>query len=170
METQKAYYHSPVGILEIHTTDDTLNAVWFVNSWKGPSIKENEIHVTDDLSITAARSIEQLKEYFEGKRKVFDIPLQQTGTAFQLKVWNELLQINYGRTISYLQLSKNIGDVKAIRAVGTTNGKNSISIIVPCHRVIGSNGTLVGYGGDLWRKKWLLDHEAKFANGVQTLF
>ncbi|MEP6677011.1 MAG: methylated-DNA--[protein]-cysteine S-methyltransferase [Ferruginibacter sp.] len=170
MEQQKAYYHSPVGILEIKTSGDILNALFFINSWKGPAINENEIHAETDLSPGAEKTINQLKEYFEGKRKIFDMPLQQEGTVFQLKVWEQLTHIPYGRTISYLQLSKNIGDVKAIRAVGTTNGKNSISIIVPCHRVIGSNGDLVGYGGDLWRKKWLLAHEAKFENGVQTLF
>ena len=81
-----------------------------------------------------------------------------------------MLSIPYGRTTSYLELSKRIGDTKATRAVGTTNGNNKISIIVPCHRVIGSNGDLTGYGGDLWRKKWLLDHENRYANGVQTLF
>ena len=80
------------------------------------------------------------------------------------------MQIPYGKTISYLELSKRIGNVKAIRAVGTSNGKNKMCIIVPCHRVIGSNGTLVGYGGDLWRKKWLLEHEAKFEFGVHELF
>ena len=170
MEEHKAYYHSPVGILEIRTSGDILNAVVYLNSWKGPAINENDVVTETDLSVIAAETIKQLKEYFGGTRKKFDIPIQQNGTVFQLKVWNALLNISYGRTISYLQLSKNIGDVKAIRAVGTTNGKNSINIIVPCHRVIGSNGDLVGYGGDLWRKKWLLDHEARFENGVQTLF
>jgi methylated-DNA-[protein]-cysteine S-methyltransferase len=111
-----------------------------------------------------------LLRYFNGQLTKFDLPLQQEGTAFQQKVWSELQLINYGKTISYLELSKRIENVKAIRAVGTANGCNAISIIVPCHRVIGSNGDLTGYSGDLWRKKWLLDHEAKWANGVQTLF
>ena len=170
MEQQNFYYHSPVGILEISTSGDNLNAIWFINSWKGPLINENGILTETDLSPVAAQTILQLKQYFEGKRQAFDIPLEQQGTVFQSKVWNELLNIPYGRTISYLQLSKNIGDAKAIRAVGTSNGKNAISIIVPCHRVIGSNGSLIGYGGDLWRKKWLLEHESRFGNGVQTLF
>lgn len=170
MEQHKAYYHSPVGILEIRTTGDILNAVWFINSWKGPQISEDDIHTETALTPGSEKCITQLKEYFLGTRTVFDIGLSQEGTGFQQKVWNELLNIPYGKTISYMQLSKNIGDPKAIRAVGTTNGKNSISIIVPCHRVIGSNGTLVGYGGDLWRKKWLLEHENKYANGVQRLF
>ena len=94
----------------------------------------------------------------------------QAGTSFQQTVWAALRHIPHGKTLSYLQLSKNIGNKKAIRAVGAANGKNNIVIIVPCHRVIGSNGTLVGYGGDLWRKQWLLAHEAKYCNGVQMLF
>ena len=114
--------------------------------------------------------MQQLQEYFDGKRTDFDLPLQQEGSAFQQSVWAVLNDISYGKTVSYLQLSKRIGNAKAIRAVGITNGKNAISIIVPCHRVIGSNGSLTGYGGGLWRKQWLPEHEAKFANGVQQLF
>jgi methylated-DNA-[protein]-cysteine S-methyltransferase len=170
MEQHTAYINSPVGILEIKTTGDTLNTVHFVNSWKGPKLAEDEVHYDTALPPYTAHCIQQLQEYFSGSRKKFDLNLMQEGTVFQLKVWNELLNIDYGKTISYLELSKRIGDVKAIRAVGTTNGKNSISIVVPCHRVIGSNGTLVGYGGDLWRKKWLLEHENKWGNGVQQLF
>ena len=100
----------------------------------------------------------------------FSVPVAQTGSDFQQGVWAELLKIPFGETISYLELSKRIGDVKAIRAVGTTNGKNQIAIIVPCHRVIGSNGTLTGYAGGLWRKQWLLEHEMKIKHGVRMLF
>jgi methylated-DNA-[protein]-cysteine S-methyltransferase len=170
MEQHTAYINSPVGILEIKTTGEALNTVHFINSWKGPKLAEDEIHFETALPAYTTHCIQQLQEYFNGSRKKFDLNLSQVGTAFQLKVWSELLHIDYGKTISYLELSKRIGDVKAIRAVGTTNGKNSISIIVPCHRVIGSNGTLIGYGGDLWRKKWLLEHENKWGNGVQQLF
>lgn len=170
MEQATAYYHSPIGIIAIKTTGFLLNAVLFVNSWKGPTLAEDDIHTDAPISRTAEDCIGQLQAYFAGKLWVFDIPFEQPGTDFQQKVWNRLLDIPYGRTISYMDLSKRIGDVKAIRAVGTTNGKNSISIIVPCHRVIGSNGALTGYGGDLWRKKWLLDHENKWANGVRELF
>lgn len=113
---------------------------------------------------------EQLIEYFQGKRRNFTVPVYQDGTDFQQIVWNELLGIPYGKTISYQTLSKKIGDVKAIRAVGATNGKNKIAVIVPCHRVIGSHGDLTGYAAGLWRKKWLLEHELKIAHGVQTLF
>jgi methylated-DNA-[protein]-cysteine S-methyltransferase len=113
---------------------------------------------------------EELVEYFQGRRKVFDVPVHQEGTDFQQRVWGELLNIPYGKTISYLTLSKRLGDPKAIRAAASTNGKNRIAIIVPCHRVIGSNNEMIGYGGGLWRKKILLELEAKYTYGVQTLF
>ena len=115
-------------------------------------------------------AVEQLIQYFHGERRVFDLPINQVGTDFQQKVWHELLNIPYGKTISYLELSRRLGDPKVIRAAASANGKNSICIIVPCHRVIGSKMDLVGYGGGLWRKKCLLDLENKIANGVQTLF
>jgi methylated-DNA-[protein]-cysteine S-methyltransferase len=170
MEPVTTYYHSPVGILQIVTSGDCLNKVHFVNAWKGPQLAENELHGEQAPTPYAARCIQQLREFFEGTRQAFDLCLEQPGTAFQQKIWTALCDIPYGRTISYLTLAKRTGDAKAIRAVGTTNGKNAIAIIVPCHRVIGSNGSLVGYGGDLWRKQWLLKHENKWANGVQALF
>lgn len=114
--------------------------------------------------------LDQLIAYFQGQLKAFEVPVYQDGTTFQQSVWNELLNIPYGKTISYLLLAKRLGDPKVIRAAASTNGKNNIAIIVPCHRVIGSNNELVGYGGGLWRKKWLLEHEKKFTYGVQTLF
>lgn len=113
--------------------------------------------------------LSQLDEYFSGERKAFDLPLQQIGTTFQQKVWDLLLQVPYGQTISYNHLSKQYGDLKAIRAVASANGKNNLAIIVPCHRVIGSDNSLTGYAGGLWRKKWLLEHEAKFGGGVRQL-
>ena len=105
----------------------------------------------------------QLKEYFEGKRKQFDIPLIVPGTSFQQKVWDALLQIPYGVTRSYKQQANVVGDVKAVRGVARANGENRISIIIPCHRIIGSDGSIVGYGGGIHRKQWLLKHE--FENG-----
>jgi len=116
------------------------------------------------------QAIEQLIQYFHGGRRIFDLPINQQGTDFQLKVWHELVNIAYGKTISYLELSKRLGDPKVIRAAASANGKNNFCIIVPCHRVVGSNRDLVGYAGGLWRKKWLLVLENKIANGVQTLF
>ena len=101
----------------------------------------------------------QLSEYFEGKRKEFTFKLNPKGTDFQQRVWQALLKIPFGKTTSYLELSKQLGDVKAIRAVAAANGKNPLWVVVPCHRVIGSDGSLTGYAGGLWRKKWLLEHE-----------
>jgi methylated-DNA-[protein]-cysteine S-methyltransferase len=113
---------------------------------------------------------QQLDEYFRGSRKNFDLPFNQAGTTLQQKVWELLYKIPFGKTISYQQLSKQYGDPKAIRAIASANGRNNLPIIVPCHRVIGSNQTLVGYSGGLWRKRWLLEHEAKLHSGVQELF
>ena len=103
---------------------------------------------------------EQLDAYFAGELEAFDLPLAPHGTPFQQRVWDELTRIPYGETISYLELALRLGDRKLVRAVGTANGRNPLSIIVPCHRVIGADGTLVGYGGGLERKRWLLEHEA----------
>ncbi|MDR1680771.1 MAG: methylated-DNA--[protein]-cysteine S-methyltransferase [Prevotellaceae bacterium] len=105
--------------------------------------------------------IRQLDEYFAGRRRSFDLPLAPSGTAFQRGVWQALAAIPYGQTISYLELARRIGNSKAVRAVGRANGQNKIVIIVPCHRVIGAHGTLVGYTGGLWRKEWLLKHEQR---------
>jgi methylated-DNA-[protein]-cysteine S-methyltransferase len=170
MNIEITYYQSPVGILEIRSTGSSISDVLFVNSWKGAKLIESELSFVKPKSPVIKNCIKQLDEYFAGTRTEFTIHTLQVGTDFQQTVWKELCNIPYGRTISYLELSKRIGNVKAIRAVGTANGNNSISIIVPCHRVIGSNGDLIGYGGDLWRKKWLLEHEGKIANGVLTLF
>ena len=170
MNIEIGYYQSPLGALEIRSTGSAISDVLFVNSWKGAKVNEAELSFVKPKSPAIKACIKQLDEYFAGKRTEFNIHILQVGTEFQQTVWNELCRIPYGRTISYLELSKRIGNVKAIRAVGTANGNNSVCIIVPCHRVIGSNGELVGYGGDLWKKKWLLEHEGKIANGVQTLF
>ncbi len=161
-------YISPVGNLNIHADELALKALLFEKSTKPPAKwTPQRLEHQNKIIETCCN---QLDTYFTGVSKVFNLPLAQNGTIFQQTVWNELLNIPYGKTISYLELSKRIGDVKAIRAVGTTNGKNQIAIIVPCHRVIGSNGQLTGYAGELWRKKWLLEHEARYANGLQTLF
>jgi methylated-DNA-[protein]-cysteine S-methyltransferase len=170
MNIETIYYKSPVGVLEIRSLGNAISHVLFLNSWKGTKIEESKLNFAKPTTTAITQCITQLDEYFNGKRKVFEIDILQNGTNFQQTVWKELLNIPYGKTISYLELSKRIGNVKAIRAVGTANGNNSVSIIVPCHRVIGSNGDLIGYGGDLWRKKWLLQHEAKYSYGVQTLF
>ena len=104
-------------------------------------------------------AVTQLQEYFDGNRTHFDFQLNPAGTEFQQKVWKGLCEIPFGKTMSYLELAKQLGDVKAIRAVASANGKNPLWIVVPCHRVIGTDGSLTGYAGGLWRKKWLLEHE-----------
>ncbi|MGB7394901.1 MAG: methylated-DNA--[protein]-cysteine S-methyltransferase [Pricia sp.] len=126
-------------------------------------------HKPDDLVAEPLQdAARQLTEYFNGERKVFDIDLNPAGTEFQKKVWKALLEIPYGKTVSYLDLSKTLGDIKAIRAVAAANGKNPLWVVVPCHRVIGSDGSLTGYAGGLHRKKWLLEHESPVKQ--QSLF
>lgn len=163
-EPQTTYYHSPVGILKISGTDDFISEVLFHDTTQKPGGSKR------NLSPMLIQCIEQLIQYFHGERRQFDLPIHQTGTNFQKEVWNELMAIPFGRTISYLELARRLGDHKATRAVASANGKNNVCIIVPCHRVIGANGDLVGFSGGLWRKKWLLEHEMKVAYGVQTLF
>ncbi len=164
------YYKSPVGALCIKSDQDVISEVSFVNRNSSDLMNEDELEYGVPRSPIIKKCIFQLEAYFAGRSFKFDLDLLQPGTPFQQTVWSALLKIGYGKTCSYLTLSKELGNPKAIRAVGTANGKNNIAIIVPCHRVIGSNGSLVGYGGGLWRKKWLLEHEARFAHGVQTLF
>ncbi len=161
------YYQSPVGLLRFRVTEHFLSEVHFVDN--------DENMVPDDalrgsLPSMAVQAIEQLIQYFHGDRRSFELPVNQEGTDFQQKVWNELMNIPFGKTISYLEMSRRLGDPKVIRAAAAANGKNHVAIIVPCHRVVGSNNDLVGYGGGLWRKKWLLEHEKKIAHGVLTLF
>ncbi|MEP7163727.1 MAG: methylated-DNA--[protein]-cysteine S-methyltransferase [Ferruginibacter sp.] len=164
------YYNSPIGILQIKNSGNAITELSFTDKPGIQETGESKMVAGQPFSPILKKCIAQLDDYFSGKRFEFDLNLAQKGTAFQQQVWGELQKIRYGRTTSYLSLSKNIGNEKAIRAVGTANGRNNIAIIVPCHRVIGHTGNLVGYGGGLWRKKWLLEHEAKYANGVQTLF
>ncbi|MEO6812977.1 MAG: methylated-DNA--[protein]-cysteine S-methyltransferase [Ginsengibacter sp.] len=163
------YYNSPVGILEIHAENGFINEINFLQN-EVEQLSEINEDALDKNGQILKKCAEQLDEYFLGKRIEFNLPLQQHGTEFQLKVWNELLNIPFGETINYLTLAKRIGNLKSIRAVGTANGRNNISIVVPCHRVIGSDGSLTGYSGGLWRKQWLLEHENKYANGVNLLF
>ena len=162
-ELAHAYYKSPIGLLKISGNEYLICSISFVDT-------EDQIVQSAETTPLLNQTVEQMIEYFNGKRRIFEVPVSQHGTTFQEKVWSELLNINFGKTISYMDLAKRLGDPKAIRAAASTNGKNNICIVVPCHRVIGSNMNLVGYSGGLWRKKWLLDHENKIANGVQTLF
>jgi methylated-DNA-[protein]-cysteine S-methyltransferase len=143
------YFESPVGLIEIRCSEQGVRSVHFAEQ----RFFESEENVHNLLVI------KQLEEYFDGKRKVFDMPFDLEGTSFQQRVWHELLTIPFGKTRSYMDVSRALGDPKAIRAVGTANGRNKIAIIIPCHRVIGSDGSLTGYAGGLHRKKWLLDFE-----------
>lgn len=143
------FINSPLGITKIVGDENGIAEIAILS--------EGNLSKTIPLELQEAAA--QLSNYFDGKRKHFNFKLNPKGTDFQQKVWQELLQIPFGKTISYLDLSKKLGDVKAIRAVASANGKNPLWIVVPCHRVIGTDGSLTGYAGGLWRKKWLLEHE-----------
>ncbi|MRZ78878.1 methylated-DNA--[protein]-cysteine S-methyltransferase [Paeniclostridium sordellii] len=147
------YYDSPIGILEIGTTEDELISILYVDE-KRKNTEQPKI---------LKETIKQIQEYFNGTRKEFDIKFKLKGTEFQEKVWNALTDIPYGDTVSYKYIATKIGNEKAVRAVGNTNGRNIINIVVPCHRVIGANKSLTGYGGGLDKKSWLLKHEEKFS-------
>ena len=147
MET--AYIKTPLGIATIIGDENGISVI----------LISNEGEISSTIPIILQDAVSQLTWYFEGKRNDFDFRLNPKGTEFQQKVWKGLLEIPFGKTMSYLDLSKKLGDVKAIRAVAAANGKNPLWIVVPCHRVIGTNGSLTGYAGGLWRKKWLLEHE-----------
>ena len=151
------YVESPIGRLLLTATGGALTGLFMEPSRKAPKALDGwaEDARVDPLAAAAL----QLTEYFAGARREFDLPLSFDGTTFQRRVWQELVEIPYGETLSYGQLARRIGNPTASRAVGLANGRNPISILVPCHRVIGADGTLTGYGGGLERKQWLLAHE-----------
>ena len=149
MET--AYIKTPLGMAKLEGDEDGLTSILVLDTDEEPTTVIPE--ELEDVSY-------QLREYFDGERKTFSLTLNPKGTDFQKRVWEELQQIPYGKTISYLELSKKLGDVKAIRAAAAANGQNPLWIVIPCHRVIGSDGSLTGYAGGLHRKKWLLEHES----------
>jgi methylated-DNA-[protein]-cysteine S-methyltransferase len=153
----RAYYSSPVGDLAIESKEEKITAVSFLKTFR------QEEFVTPVIE----QCVRELEEYFFQGRKFFTIDLYPQGSPFQLRVWNELLAIPYGKTYSYEDLAIRLGDIKSIRAVGLANGQNPIAIIIPCHRVIGKNGNLVGYGGGLENKKWLLQHEGAFSEQLK---
>ncbi|MFS4446277.1 methylated-DNA--[protein]-cysteine S-methyltransferase [Maribacter sp. 2307UL18-2] len=156
---ERAYIPTPLGITKLEGDENGLRAITVMNTEEEP---------TEIIPEVLEDGAYQLKEYFHGKRKDFTLDLNPQGTDFQKRVWQALLDIPFGKTTSYLELSKTLGDVKAIRAVAAANGKNPLWIVVPCHRVIGSDGSLTGYAGGLHRKKWLLDHESPVQQ--QSLF
>lgn len=155
-----AFIETPVGILELKGDAEGLASVLFKDA-------EN-VMVSEKIPKELKETVNQLQEYFEGKRKEFNLILSPEGTDFQKKVWKQLEQIPFGKTTSYQQMANQLGDPKVIRAAASANGKNPISIIIPCHRVIGTDGSLTGYAGGLHRKKWLLEHESP--SPQQSLF
>jgi methylated-DNA-[protein]-cysteine S-methyltransferase len=155
---ESTYMQTPLGIAEIIGDENGVSSISVID----------EGTISTVIPFELQNAVKQLNEYFSGNRTSFDFKLNPKGTEFQQKVWKGLLQIPFGKTRTYLEQSKILGDVKAIRAVASANGKNPLWIVVPCHRVIGSDGSLTGYAGGLWRKKWLLEHENPTAQ--QSLF
>jgi methylated-DNA-[protein]-cysteine S-methyltransferase len=153
MET--TFIKTPLGIAKIVGDENGISLI---------SILDEGV-VSSNIPTILQEAVSQLNDYFDGKRTDFTFKLNPSGTDFQQKVWRGLLEIPFGKTMSYLELSKKLGDAKAIRAVASANGKNPLWIVVPCHRVIGTDGSLTGYAGGLWRKKWLLEHENPTAQG-----
>ena len=150
MQTVRAIYKSEIGSLEVVGTEDGILSITFV---------EDEFEPDRNLPICMAECLGQLDDYFKGKRQKFSVPLLLDGTVFQKAVWRQLQKIPFGKTASYGDIARAIGSPQAFRAVGNANNKNRIPLIIPCHRVIGSDGKLVGFGSGIWRKQWLLDHE-----------
>ena len=146
---QTAYIKTPLGIATIIGDENGVSEI--------SVSQEGEVSII--IPAVLQEAVLQLQDYFEKKRTSFDFKINLKGTEFQQKVWKGLLEIPFGKTMSYMELSKNMGDAKAIRAVASANGKNPLWIVVPCHRVTGADGSLTGYAGGLWRKKWLLEHE-----------
>ena len=145
-----AFIQTPLGTAKIVGDTHGIRAI---------TVSDEAAELNTDIPEELQLCVQQLQEYFDGNRTEFDFAMNPQGTDFQKRVWQSLLEIPFGKTTSYLQLSKDLGDVKAIRAVASANGKNPLWVVVPCHRVIGSDGSLTGYAGGLWRKKWLLEHE-----------
>lgn len=152
---ETAYIQTPIGIAKIIGDENGVTQI---------SV-ENDGIVSPEIPIILQKATTELQEYFLGKRIRFTFKINPSGTEFQQKVWKALVEIPFGKTMSYLKLSKKLGDVKAIRAVASANGKNPLWIVIPCHRVIGTDGSLTGYAGGLWRKKWLLEHENPSSQG-----
>lgn len=158
-----ALFHNELGVARLYATDEALVRMDILDA------AEAHTEVTEETPLLA-RAKDQLTRYFAGELQAFDLPLAPVGTEFQRRVWAELLKIPFGSTISYHELAVRLGDEKCIRAAASANGKNPIWLIIPCHRVIGADGKLVGYAGGLWRKKKMLQHEMQFIRPEGTLF
>ncbi|WP_214795848.1 MULTISPECIES: methylated-DNA--[protein]-cysteine S-methyltransferase [unclassified Exiguobacterium] len=160
METYKLDMKTPIGVIEIVGTETVIQSILFVAREEAQSPESGIPNVLRQCK-------EELAAYFHGDRMTFTFPTEQTGTTFQHDVWKALQTIPYAETASYRELAERVERPAAVRAVGATNGRNKLSIVVPCHRVIGSNGKLTGYAGGLWRKEWLLHHEKQVAHQTQ---
>ncbi|NOR27942.1 MAG: methylated-DNA--[protein]-cysteine S-methyltransferase [Lutibacter sp.] len=156
---QTTYYKTPIGTAKIEGDEYGIQSI---------TVLDEKIETSAIIPEALQKCVTQLEEYFNGTRTEFNLKLNPQGTDFQKRVWNELLNMPFGKTRNYLEQSKKLGDAKAIRAVASANGKNPIWIVIPCHRIIGSDGSLTGYAGGLWRKKWLLAHESP--SPQQSLF
>ncbi|NMH28319.1 methylated-DNA--[protein]-cysteine S-methyltransferase [Flavobacterium silvaticum] len=148
---QSAHIKTPLGTARIEGDENGISLI---------HVLDESIEASTEIPQSLSKAVSELTEYFEGKRQQFTFAINPKGTDFQKSVWKSLVEIPFGTTTSYLALSRKLGDEKAIRAVASANGKNPLWIVVPCHRVIGSDGSLTGYAGGLWRKKWLLEHES----------
>jgi len=157
-ETSVTYYESPIGLLEVRGGKKGVSAVTFVDA-RASRATRGAGGGKGPLPAALADCLIQLDQYFRGRRRTFSVKLDLGGTAFQNKVWRALRAVRFGKTASYKDIARNVGNPAATRAVGGANHRNPVSIIVPCHRVVGSDGRLTGYGGGLWRKDWLLRHE-----------
>lgn len=146
---------SPIGQLNLTSSNNYITGLYMEEQRHAPTDRDTWIR-NDPLFVEA---VTQIEAYFAGALRTFDLPIKLEGTEFQMRVWNELRTIPYGETMNYGRLARQVGNPKACRAVGLANGRNPVAIIIPCHRVIGVNGALTGYGGGLDRKKWLLGHE-----------
>ena len=149
-KVHRALYDSPIGCIEITGTEQGILSVDFLDT---------PCKASSSIPDCLTSCVRQIAEYFKGTRREFTLDLVLQGTAFQRRVWGALRRIPYGQTASYRDIARAIGNEKAVRAVGNANGRNRIPIIIPCHRVIGSSGDLVGFASGLWRKEWLLNHE-----------
>ncbi len=170
MTTVYDIVQSPVGDLLLTAEGDAITRLWFDKDSSGHVPLPHWVHVSAAEGVAArvvTRTREQLAEYFSGTRQTFHVPLAPSGSDFQQRVWKALLSIPYGETISYSELARRIGNIAAMRAVGGANARNPIAVIVPCHRVIGADGSLTGYGGGMERKRWLLEHEGVLQAGFK---
>ncbi len=154
-----AHYRSPIGIVRIEETEGFVTSI---------TVLDEETEIFEPKTEATQLAVQQLHEYFTGERSKFDFPYQQPGTQFQQQVWAELCKVGFGKTQTYMEMAVQFGNPLAIRAIASANGKNKLWIVVPCHRIIGKNGELTGYAGGLWRKKWLLQHEAIVIGKAQT--